>query len=199
MSDCLRPVSTEAEDHELMARLASGDDLALNSLMHRWSDRIISFLYRMTGRHDVAVDLAQETFVKLYQARSRYRPRSGQFSTWLFAIASNLAKNHARWRSRHPEVSLDVSADEDFTSPPEPRSTAASPDQAAVTRETEEQIRTAILNLPSELREALLLFFHEQLGYADIAHVTRCSPKAVETRIYRARQILKEQLKHLRD
>lgn len=199
MSDSPQTMFTEIGDHELMAHLASGDDLALNALIHRWSDRIISFLYRMTGRHDAAVDLAQETFVKLYQARSRYRPRGGEFSTWLFAIASNLAKNHARWRSRHPEVSLDIPADENSSSQPEPRSAAASPDQAAITSETEEQIRTAILDLPSELREALLLFTNEQLGYADIAHITRCSPKAVETRIYRARQILKERLKHLRD
>ncbi len=199
MSDSPQPIFTEIGDHELMANLASGDDLALNALMQRWSDRIISFLYRMTGRHDAAVDLAQETFVKLYQARSRYRPRGGEFSTWLFAIASNLAKNHARWRSRHPEISLDVPTDESSSSLPEPRSDAVSPDQAAVTRETEEQIRSAILDLPSELREALLLFTHEQLGYADIAHITQCSPKAVETRIYRARQILKDRLKHLRE
>lgn len=199
MTDSKQSGFTELGDHELMAQLASGDDLALNALMQRWSDRIISFLYRMTGRHDAALDLAQETFVKLYQARSRYRPRGGEFSTWLFAIASNLAKNHARWRSRHPEVSLDIPADENSSSQPEPRSAAASPDQAAITSETEEQIRTAILDLPSELREALLLFTNEQLGYADIAHITNCSPKAVETRIYRARQILKERLKHLRD
>jgi RNA polymerase sigma-70 factor, ECF subfamily len=198
MSDRFPPIDAETGDHELMARLASGDDLALNALMRRWSDRIVSFLYRMTGRHDAAVDLAQETFVKLYQARGRYRPRGGEFSTWLFTIASNLAKNHARWRSRHPEVSLDAPADDGSNALPEPRSAEASPDQAAVSRESEEQVRMAILALPSELREALLLFTHEQLGYADIACIMQCSPKAVETRIYRARQILKEQLKDLR-
>jgi RNA polymerase sigma-70 factor, ECF subfamily len=198
MSERLPPMAMELCDHELMARLATGDDLALNVLMGRWSDRIVSFLYRMTGRHDVAVDLAQETFVKLYQARGRYRSGGGEFSTWLFSIASNLAKNHARWRSRHPEVSLDAPADDGSTSLPEPRSTGATPDQAAVSRETGEQVRAAILLLPGDLREALLLFTHEQLGYADIARIIRCSPKAVETRIYRARQILKERLNHLR-
>jgi len=198
MSDRFPPIDAETGDHELMARLATGDDLALNALMRRWSDRIVSFLYRMTGRHDAAVDLAQETFVKLYQARGRYRPRGGEFSTWLFTIASNLAKNHARWRSRHPEVSLDAPADDVSNSLPEPRSAEASPDQAAVWRESEQQVRMAILALPSELREALLLFTHEQLGYADIALIMQCSPKAVETRIYRARQILKQQLKDLR-
>jgi RNA polymerase sigma-70 factor (ECF subfamily) len=198
MNDRSPPIAGETGDHELMARLASGDDLALNTLMRRWSDRIVAFLYRMTGRHDTAVDLAQETFVKLYQARARYRPRGGEFSTWLFAIASNLAKNRARWRSRHPEVSLDAPAGDGSNPFPEPRSAEASPDQAAVTRETGEQVRAAIQALPHELREALLLFTHEQLGYADIARITHCSPKAVETRIYRARLILKEQLKHLR-
>lgn len=187
----------EVSDHELMGRLAGGDDLALNVLMRRWSDRIISFLYRMTGRHDVAVDLAQETFVKLYQASGRYRPR-GEFSTWIFTIASNLAKNHARWRSRHPEVSLDAPAADGATALPEQASTAASPDQSAVSRETQVQVRAAIFDLPDDLREALLLFTHEQLGYAEIARITRCSPKAVETRIYRARQILKDRLRCLR-
>jgi RNA polymerase sigma-70 factor (ECF subfamily) len=198
MIERLSPITTETGDHELMARLAAGDDLALNALMRRWSDRIVSFLYRMTGRHDAAVDLAQETFVKLYQARARYQPRGGEFSTWLFAIASNLAKNHARWRSRHPEVSLDAPADDQINSLPEPRSNEVSPDQAAVSHETEDRVRAAILALPDELREALMLFIHEQLGYADIAHIMGCSPKAVETRIYRARQILKDRLKDLR-
>jgi RNA polymerase sigma-70 factor, ECF subfamily len=198
MSERLPPMTTEIGDHDLMARLANGDDLALNALMERWSDRIVSFLYRMTCRHDAAVDLAQETFVKLYQARGRYRPGRGEFSTWLFSIASNLAKNHARWRSRHPEVSLDAPADDGSRSLPEPRSGGATPDQAAVSRETEEQVHAAVLALPYELREALLLFTHEQHGYAEIARITRCSPKAVETRIYRARQILKERLHHLR-
>ena len=188
----------ESDDHDLMVRLAGGDDLALNALMQRWSDRVVSFLYRMTGRHETAVDLAQETFVKLYQARARYRPRSGKFGTWLFTIASNLAKNHARWRARHPEVSLDATDADGASTTRSPASAGLSPDQIAVSHEIEEQVRSAILALPSDLREALLLFTHEQLGYADIARITRCSPKAVETRIYRARQLLKKDLQDLR-
>ena len=198
MNERFPNMSSETSDHELMVQLSKGEDLALNALMHRWSDRIVSFLYRMTGRHEAAIDLAQETFVKLYQARERYRPSGGEFSTWLFTIASNLAKNHARWRSRHPEVSLDATADDGYSSLPEPISTLASPDQLAVSRETEFEVRAAILALPSDLREALLLFTYEQLGYVEISNITRCSPKAVETRIYRARQILKERLKNLR-
>jgi RNA polymerase sigma-70 factor (ECF subfamily) len=184
-------------DHDLMVRLAQGDELALNRLMDRWSDRVASFLYRMTGRHDTALDLAQETFVKLYQARNRYRPRGSQFSTWLFAIASNLAKNHARWRFRHPEVPLESPACEGVNRIPEPQDAGADPAQAAIARESAEQVRLAVLALPDDQREALMLFTHEQLGYAEIARIARCSPKAVETRIYRARLTLKQKLKGL--
>ena len=67
-----------------------------------------------------------------------------------------------------------------------------------LSREASATIHRAISALPLDLREALTLFVHEQMGYAEIAQLTRCSTKAVETRIYRARQILKEQLKELR-
>lgn len=194
-----RPVPrSELDDHDLMACLVSGDDLALNTLMQRWSDRVLAFLFRMTGRHDTAVDLAQETFVRLYQSRDRYRPGRGKFSTWLFAIASNLARNHARWRSRHPEVPLDPQNDEGSNSFPEPCSAGIGPDEAVISRETEHQVLAAIQALPHDLRDALVLFTNEQLSYVDIARIKRCTTKTVETRIYRARQILKDRLKNLR-
>ena len=185
----------EASDSELMARLAGGDDLALNILMERWGARINSFLFKMTGQREVAVDLAQETFVKLYKARKRYRS-SGTFSTYLFTIAANLARNHARWRKRHPTVSLDATPDDDCFVYLEPQDTSHTPDQAADVAERYKEVHQALLALPHDLREALTLFVYEEMGYADIANLTQCSPKAVETRIYRARQILKETLKY---
>ena len=187
----------DAPDSELMSRLAAGDDLALNELMRRWSARVSAFLYRMTGRRDTAVDLAQETFVKLYQARARYKPQ-GNFSTYLFAIAANLARNHGRWMARHPTVSLDATAADGAEVSPEAVDPKQTPGEAALAREKSAAVNRAILSLSVDLREALTLFIHEGLGYAEIAELTGCSAKAVETRIYRARQILKEQLKDLR-
>jgi len=187
----------DVSDSELMSRLAAGDDLALNAIMTRWSARVSSFLFRMTGQRETAVDLAQETFVKLYQARGRYKSQ-GNFSTWLFAIATNLARNHSRWKSRHPTVSLDASESDGTTAWPEPADPNPSPGAAAITSESSAAVQRAILSLAPDLREALTLFIYEGLGYAEIAELSRCSAKAVETRIYRARQILKEQLKELR-
>jgi RNA polymerase sigma-70 factor (ECF subfamily) len=183
----------ESSDPELMQRLAGGDDLALNVLMSRWSERITSFLFRLTGSHDVAIDLAQETFVKLYQARRRYRPQ-GQFSTYLFAIASNLARNHARWKKRHPAVSLNAwHANHDRPiDPPDP---GPSPAEATHNLERLEAVQQAFSLLPPELREVMSLFIDEGMGYAEIAEISRCSKKAVETRIYRARRMLKDRLR----
>jgi RNA polymerase sigma-70 factor (ECF subfamily) len=182
-------------DAELMARLAAGDDLSLNALMQRWGDRITAFLLRMTGRHDVALDLAQETFVKLYQARARYRP-TASFSTYLFAIASNLARNHARWKSRHPTVSLDDDGPHGITHTPE--DSRELPDQSLLSRETVRAVQDAFLTLPLDLREPMTLLVHEGMSYAEIAGLVGCSVKAVENRIYRARQLLRERLGGLR-
>lgn len=186
----------EASDPELMARLAGGDDLALNALMDRWSERVAAFLYKMTGQRAAAVDLAQETFVKLYQARERYRP-SGNFSTYLFAIASNLARNHARWKVRHPTVSMDAVQEDGRSVLPEIADVKQTPDEAARSAEKFRAVHEAFLSLSPDLREAMTLFAYEGLGYAEIAGISQCSPKAVETRIYRARQILKERLHEL--
>ena len=187
----------DASEPELMSRLARGDDLALNVLMDRWGDRIASFLHKMTGNRDAAVDLAQETFVKLYQARERYRP-SGNFSSYLFGIAANLARNHARWVARHPTLSLDATPDDGGATVPELADPGRNPAQSAQDGEKARAIHQAFLRLPPDLREAMSLFVYEGMGYAEIAAIGQCSPKAVETRIYRARQILKEQLKDLR-
>jgi len=187
----------DSSDPELMAKLAAGDDLALNLLMDRWASRVSAFLFRMTGNHDTAVDLAQETFVKLYQARARYRA-SGTFSTYLFAIASNLARNHSRWKARHPTVSLSVPPESSSDCRQEAIDPGRSPEEAASAAEKVAAVDRAFLTLPEDLREAMSLFIYEGMGYADIAALSECSPKAIETRIYRARQLLKEQLKDLR-
>lgn len=183
----------EPSDSELMQRLAAEDDLALNVLMDRWSKRVISFLFKMTGQYETAIDLSQETFVKLYRARKRYRP-DGTFSTWLFTIAANLARNHARWRTRHPTVSLDATDDSGRSRVSETVDPRGNPGEAAEVSERYRAVREALLALPHDLREAMTLFVYEGMGYADIAALAGCSAKAVETRIYRARQILKERL-----
>jgi RNA polymerase sigma-70 factor (ECF subfamily) len=101
----------DALDRADMERLAAGQDTALNDLMERHATPVFHFLCRMVGNEDDANDLAQETFVRVFRARASFRT-SEKFSTWLFTIAANLARNHFRWRSRHPNVSLETETGE---------------------------------------------------------------------------------------
>jgi RNA polymerase sigma-70 factor (ECF subfamily) len=180
-------VFDDVADAELMSLLAGGEDRALNELVQRWRERLAAFLLRMTHDRGTALDLTQETFVRLYRSRGRYQPTAA-FPSFLFTIAANLARDHARWRSRHPSVPLDEA--ESARMP----DVAASPDAAAANREEVAAVESAISLLPEDLREAILLFVYEDLGYSEIAGIVGCSPKAVETRIYRARQLLKQAL-----
>jgi RNA polymerase sigma-70 factor (ECF subfamily) len=187
----------EIPDVELMLRLADGDDFALNGLMDRWGNRVTAFLLKMTGQRETAVDLAQETFIKLYHARSRYKPTGG-FSTYLFSIASNLARNHARWKRRHPTLSIDAVSQDGCGEIPELVDPGRTPEEIARAKEKARAVHDAFLRLPTDLCEAMTLFIYEEMSYAEIAVICQCSTKAVETRIYRARQALKEQLQELR-
>ncbi len=182
-------------DAAAMQRLRDGDDLALNELMTRWQQPLTRFLLRYTGSEHDALDLAQDTFVRVYEARSRYEAR-GKFSTWLHAIGVNLCRNHARYKKRHPAVSLDaeLSPDGDATLGEQLPADGATPADAAVAVERTAAVREAIAALPDEQRAATILFEYEDQSHADIAAVLGCSAKAVETRLYRARQTLRERL-----
>ena len=186
------------EDVDVMLRLKAGDDQALNQLMDKWQQPLVHFLVRMTNNHRDAMDLAQETFVRLYQSRCSYRS-SGKFSTFLFTIATRLARNRARWRSRHPEVCIDTHSEaEEFDAPYNPidhlQAAGDNPSDGLQRKERVQEIRQVVQQLPVDMRECLVLFEYHGMSYADIAAVSNCSVKAVENRIYRARKMLKSQL-----
>ena len=177
-------------DIALMLRLAGGEDLALNDLISRWRDRLAAFLLRMVGDHATAMDLTQETFVRLYTSRKTYKPTAA-FSTYLFHIATNLARTQARWRKRHPTVPME---DENREIRHEAVDSLPSPDESADLHERADLVNRAITALPEDQREALLLFTVEGMSQAEVAAALGCSPKAVEVRVYRARQLLREAL-----
>lgn len=183
------PDSPPDADLAAMQRLAAGDDLALNGIMERWKDKVAAFLVRMTGDSATAIDLTQETFVKLFQHRARYRPTAA-FPTYLFCIASNLARNHARWKMRHPAVSFD----DENNHLPENADSRPGPDRQMESKEQLGRVEKALAALPADLREAMLLFTYEDMSYCEIAEAVGCTAKAVETRIYRARHMLRSAL-----
>ena len=185
----------DARDRADMEQLIAGHDAALNDLMERHATPVFHFLCRMVGNEDDANDLAQETFVRVFRARASFRPGE-KFSTWLFTIAANLARNHFRWRSRHPNVSLEAeTGDSEQTLGSTLPANDPAPNEQALTAERAKAVRTAVNKLPEDLREAMVLCEWEERSVAEAAVILEATPKAVESRLYRARQILRERLK----
>ena len=180
-------------DAELMLRLKNGEDRILNELMTRWQQPLVAFIYRYIGREAEALDLAQETFVRVYATRRRYTVR-GKFSTWLFAIAANLCRNHLRWQRRRGESVPETSDMEDAEFAERIQSLDDSPDQAAIRSESISLIKVAIDKLPHDLKTVILLYEYQSLSYGEISSVLGCSVKAVEMKLYRARHLLRERL-----
>jgi RNA polymerase sigma-70 factor, ECF subfamily len=180
-------------DAELMLRLKNGEDSILNELMTRWQQSLVAFIYRYIGHETDALDLAQETFVRVYETRRRYTVQA-KFSTWLFAIAANLCRNHLRWRQRRRESVPGTSDTGDAELAEHVQSLEDSPDQAAMKSESISLVRTAIEQLPHDLKTVILLYEYQSLSYAEIASVLKCSLKAVEMKLYRARRLLRERL-----
>ena len=189
----------EALDRADMERLNSGHDAALNELMERHAPKLFNYLIRCLQNEDDAADAAQETFVRVYQNRARFDANQ-RFSTWLYAIATNLVKDRYRYRSRHPQVSLEAenaaTGDEFRENLPEHAPTPSESIQAA---ERAAAVRGAVAELPEELRTPLILSEYEELSHAEIGEILKCSAKAVETRIYRARLKLRASLRRLLD
>ena len=188
-------IDPSARDRADMERLIAGHDAALNDLMERHAKPVFHFLCRMLGNEDDANDLAQETFVRVFKSRGSFRAEQ-KFSTWLFTIAANLARNHFRWRARHPNISLDAQNPETEQSLGStlPANNPA-PNEQALAAERAKAVRVAVGKLPEDLREAMVLCEWEERSVAEAAAILETTPKAVESRLYRARQILRARLK----
>ena len=183
----------DLEDREDMARLNAGHDVALNALMDRHGERLFHYLLRQLNNETDAADLAQETFVRVYHHRARFDPGQ-RFATWLYAIATNLLRDRFRWHKRHPQVSLDAEPDGAGAIVDTLPDGSASASDRLVAEERAAEVRAAIESLPEELRTPLILSEYEDLPHAEIGAVLNCSAKAVETRLYRARNHLRKRL-----
>lgn len=182
-------------DREDMLALVAGESEALDRLMARHGLPVFHFLVRMVGHDADAADLAQETFARLYQTRDRYRP-DRPFGSWLYTLAANLARNHLRWRNRHPAESLDQPAAED--APPLREAmpgTIENPAEQIAGAELKDAVRRAITHLPPALREALVLVEFEDHSVRETAEILAIPPRTVESRLFHARRLLRDRLR----
>jgi RNA polymerase sigma-70 factor (ECF subfamily) len=185
-------------DHEIMARLRSAPTPEVvggfEVLVGRYKNAIVSYLYRMMGDFRTAEDLAQETFLRVFKKIHDYDTQA-RFSTWLYTIASNLAKDEFKRRSRHPARSLDWKGGSDTTRdiPQLQASTLDSvPDALLEHDEVRQNVNRALDLLEANDREILVLKDVQGLSYDEIAEILDLPMGTVKSRLSRARLAFKD-------
>jgi RNA polymerase sigma-70 factor (ECF subfamily) len=195
MAPAMDATSEPPDDAALMRRVQTGDEAALGALMERWERPVKGLVARIVLHAGEAEELAQETFVRVWQQREKFRA-AAEFRPWVFAIAVNLARNRLRWWRRRPVVSLQEWSERQEMGGAEMGDGRWEMGSTPLERaERVAAVRDAIAGLPLELREAIVLFEYEQMSHAEIAVAVGATPKAVETRIYRAKDRLRAALR----
>ncbi len=184
-------------DHALLEATRAGDEEAFAELVRRYRNQITSYIYRMTNDYDGAVDLAQETFVRVYRAADRYQTNYA-FSTYIYRIATNLAISELRKRRRRRVVSLTGFFHAGESAPPRefnPPDERPLQDDTLVDEERREALKRAIATLPDKYRAPLVLRDVEGKSYEEIASILRTSEGTIKSRISRARNFLRDKLR----
>ncbi len=175
-----------AEDAELVRRWRKGDPLAFDALVRRWEGPVLRILTRLLGESELVEDSSQEVFLRVYHATGRYRD-NGTFSTWLYRIALNVARDVGRRRRRRP-VPLEGH---------EPPDRALPAEKTCQQREAAELVAEALSELPEPLREALVLRHYEGLNFEEIARLTGTPASTVKSRFGVALRRMRSRLQEL--
>ena len=183
-------------DAALMLRVKRGDRTAFATLVEKYKQPVMNFIYRSLRDETEAEDLAQNVFLQVYKSRDRYE-RTAKFSTWLFTIARNLCLNEIRRRSRHPAESLEETHAEHEDQPQRQYEDkkVPLPTENLLQGELARKIEEALAALPENQRTAILLCRQDELSYEEIAVILDCSLSATKSLIHRGRETLKEKLK----
>ncbi|MEA3311393.1 MAG: sigma-70 family RNA polymerase sigma factor [candidate division WOR-3 bacterium] len=173
------------DEKKLLAEAKNGDTEAFGKLVERYQRRVYTVIYRFVRNHTEADDLAQEAFIRAFKAIDRFDLRY-PFSPWMYRIAINLTLNHLKKR-RLPMVDADL----------ERKPSADNPVSVLEQVETRRKVHAAIARLPIKLRQVLVLRVYEDWPYAQIAQVLDIPIGTVMSRLARAREAVKEELKEL--
>ena len=189
-SSSVQLISLKDPDVRLMLQVREDDATAFEELMLRYQGRVLSVLRHVVGNQDLAEDLTQDVFLRVFRARKTYTPGS-KFSTWLFTIANNVALNAIRRQKRKPEYQF-TSVGASTSSMPTidntvPENSALMPTRQIDHQEMRETVRLAIETLSENQRMAILLNKFEGMNYTDIAQVMKLTPQAVKSLLCRAR------------
>jgi RNA polymerase sigma-70 factor (ECF subfamily) len=187
----------QISSEELMARIAKGDEDAFEILVDRHQTSILNLTYRFIGDRTQAKDLAQEVFIRVWQAAKTYKPEA-KFTTWIYRITANLCFNELKSARRKKWFSFNWSDEDGEHTIEETLSDGVpSAEDLLLEKERNRQISDALQSLPENQRMALILKRYDDLSYEEIARILNCSVSAVESLLFRAKRTLQEKLKNL--
>jgi RNA polymerase sigma-70 factor (ECF subfamily) len=172
-----------AEDQADVERVLAGNATAFEGLVKRWQGSLVNLAYRFCRDHGRAEEMAQEAFLRAYRSLERWR-REAVFSTWLFALATNLYCSELR-RIPVRTVSLD-----DVAEPKDDRAV----DRGLEHEDRDRAVRLAVLALPAKYRETLILFYFHDMDVSSAARSLALPEGTVKARLSRGREILRGKL-----
>lgn len=175
------------DDTVLIRRCLGGEVKCYETLIERYSGRIVNLAFAMTGDRSYAEDIAQEAFVRAYRSLPKFQGKA-KFSSWLYQIALNLCKDHLKAKSRHARPAGEDQLESVDGNPREEAS------RVVLDQEFSEKMKVAINALPLVYRESFVLRHLQGLDYVDVAAITGVPADTVRVRAYRAREMLREKL-----
>ena len=174
---------TDDQDRDDVRRVRAGHVDAFEGIVRRWQNPLVNLAYRFCRNRAVAEEMAQEAFLRAFRKLDRWNEGS-RFSTWLFTVALNVYRSHMR-RARLPELPLLKDAD------PE---SAGSPAEDILRDQAGEVVRRAVARLPAKYRDALVMFYLEEMDVAGVAGVLGVPEGTVKARLHRGRELLRKKL-----
>jgi len=192
------PLKITDPDVQLMLRFKDGDESGFRKLFSKYQSRMINFCFRFCSDRELAEDLAQEVFLRVYRSAKRYQPKA-RFSTWIYRIAVNVCLNETRkLKKRYLKQSLDrpLAGEQNDRLPEYSDETQLTAEGMMVAGQQDEGIKNALHDLPEQQRVAVLLRIYDEFSYNEIAGQLSVSEGKVKTLIFRGRQQLQQTLKH---
>ncbi|GMU55702.1 MAG: RNA polymerase sigma24 factor [Candidatus Xenobia bacterium] len=189
-----RALTSDQEDVLWMQQVKAGNSEAFSNIIRKYQKTVLNLTYRFTGDPVEAEDLAQEVFLRVYRAADRFEARA-KFFTYLYQVTLNLCRNE-RAKVRHKRnTSLDAPMKEgEPDSLRQIQDPAGSAEELLTRQELGDVVREAVLSLPEDQREAVMMQRFQDLSYEEIAEILKLSVPAVKSRLHRAKLALKEKL-----
>ena len=190
----------ELDDAHVVGRHLEGDPQAFGMLVDRYQIRLLNFVNRTIGDRERSEDLVQEVFIRVFRHLHRF-DQTKKFSTWIYTIASNLAKNELRNRSRNPLVLFQTIKKhwQDEERPLQFEDSNSRPDDMYRKRHLRELVEESVERLPEHHKQVFILRELEGKSYEEIAEAMDCPVGTVRSRIFRAREAIDKKLKPLLD